>query len=156
MICMTEWRKITYEGGYMVDVATVRRILNSLNESLEHLKSKQGISFEEYKKDRDVQAIVERRLETSIQACIDIGNHIISQQNLGSPSDYGEIFSILAERRILDDKQAERLVRMAGFRNVLTHEYRDILVDKVYDILKNRLSDFYEFAQAILDYLNKF
>ena len=139
----------------MVDVAVVRRILNSLNESLEHLKSKQGILFEKYKRDKDIQAIVERRLETAIQACIDIGNHLISQENWGSPSDYGDIFSILAERGVLDGKEAEKLIRMAGFRNVLIHEYRDVLVDKVHEILKNRLSDFYDFARSILDYLDK-
>jgi len=140
----------------MVDVAVVRRVLSSLNESLEHLKSKRDISLQGYKKDRDTQAIVERRLETAIQACIDIGNHIISRQNLSSPSDYGEIFMILGQNNIIDDKQTEKLIRMAGFRNVLIHEYRDILVDKVYDILQNKLSDFYEFARAILDYLERF
>ena len=140
----------------MVDIAVVRRILNSLNESLEHLKSKQGVSFEEYKKDKDIQAIVERRLETAIQACIDIGNHIISQENMGSPSDYGEIFSILAQKGVINDKQSEKLIRMAGFRNVLIHGYRDILIDKVYEILQNRLSDFYDFAQTILDYMEKY
>jgi len=140
----------------MVDIAVVRRILSSLNESLEHLKSKQNVSFEEYKKDRDIQAIVERKLETTIQACIDIGNHIISSQNLGSPSDYGEIFLILAQKGIINNKQSEKLLRMAGFRNVLIHEYRDILIDKVYEILQNRLSDFYDFAQTILDYLEKY
>jgi uncharacterized protein YutE (UPF0331/DUF86 family) len=96
---------------------------------------------------------VERRLETAIQACIDIGNHIISQQNLGSPADYGQIFLILAEKGIINSKLSEKLIRMAGFRNVLIHEYRDILIDKVYDILQNRLSDFYDFAQAVLEYL---
>jgi len=140
----------------MVDVAVVRRILNSLNESLEHLKSKQSVSFEEYKKDKDIQAIVERRLEKAIQACIDIGNHIIAQQNLGSPADYGEIFLILREKNIIDSEQADRLVKMAGFRNVLIHEYRDILIEKVYDIYKNRLSDFYTFALAILNYLKQY
>ncbi len=140
----------------MVDITVVRKILDSLNESLKHLKSKQNISLEEYKRDRDIQAIIERRLETSIQTCIDIGNHIISQENMGSPSDYGEIFLILAEKRIIDGKQAEKLIRMAGFRNILIYEYRDILIEKVYDIFQNRLPDFYEFAQVILDYLEKY
>lgn len=139
----------------MVDDAVVYRILNSLNDSMEHLKSKRGISLEAYKKDRDIQAIIERKLETAIQACIDIGNHIVSQQNFGSPSDYGEIFSLLAQNKVIDNKLAEKLTRMTGFRNILIHEYRDILVDKVYEILQNRLSDFYEFSQAILDYLKR-
>lgn len=140
----------------MVDIAVVRRILSSLNESLEHLKSKQNVPFEEYKNDRDIQAVVERKLETAIQACIDIGNHIIAQQNLGSPSDYGEIFLILLQKGIINNEQSGKLIKMAGFRNVLIHEYRDILIDKVYDILQNRLSDFYDFARSVLDYLKQY
>ncbi|MBU4251972.1 MAG: DUF86 domain-containing protein [Candidatus Omnitrophica bacterium] len=139
----------------MVDVSVIRRILASLNETLEHLKSKQGVFFEEYKRDRDIQAIVERKLETAIQACIDIGNHIVAQENLGSPSDYGEIFLILAQKGIINGEQAEKIIRMAGFRNIIIHEYRDILIEKVYDVFQNRLADFYEFARIILDYLEK-
>lgn len=137
----------------MVDKSVVYKILDYLNESLRHLESKQTVSFEQYKKDRDIQAIIERKLETAIQACIDIGNHIIAQQNLGSPSEYGEIFLILAENGIINSQAAEKLVKMAGFRNILIHEYRNVLIEKVYDILQNRLSDFYEFAQSILKYL---
>ena len=137
----------------MIDKPVVYRILNSLDESLKHLRSKRGISFKDYKKDKDIQAIAERRLETAIQACIDIGNHIVSQQNLGSPSNYGEIFSLLLQNNIINDEQEKKLVKMAGFRNVLIHEYRDILIEKVYDIFQNRLSDFYGFAQSILKYL---
>lgn len=139
----------------MVDKSVVYKILDSLNESLKHLESKRTVSFEQYKKDRDIQAIIERKLETSIQSCIDIGNHIISQQNLGSPSEYGEIFLILAEKGIINSQAAEKLVKMAGFRNILIHEYRNVLIEKVYDILQNRLSDFYEFAQSILKYLER-
>ena len=62
----------------MVDKSVVYRIMGSLNDSLAHLESKRNVSFEAYRKDRDVQAIVERKLEISIQACIDMGNHIVS------------------------------------------------------------------------------
>lgn len=137
----------------MVDKSVVYRILGSLNDSLAHLESKRNVSFETYRKDKDIQAIVERKLEISIQACIDIGNHIVSQGNLGSPSDYGEIFLILSEKGIISPEQAGKLVKMSGFRNVLIHEYRDILIEKVYDILQSRLSDFYEFAQSSIKYL---
>lgn len=74
---------------------------------------------------------------------------------MGSPSDYGEIFLILTKKGVVNDEQADKLIRMAGFRNVVIHGYRDILIEKVYDILQNRLSDFYEFVEAILDYLEK-
>jgi len=139
----------------MVDKEVVRRILSSLNEALEHLKRKQNITFEMYEKDKDIQAIVERKLETAIQGCIDIGNHIIAQQDLGSPSDYGEIFLILTQNDIIGSEQGKILTKMAGFRNILIHEYRDILSEKVYDVLQNKLSDFYNFAKSILDYIEK-
>ncbi len=137
----------------MVDTDVVKRILNSLNEALEHLKEKKDISLDDYKVNRDIQAIVERRLEIAIQSCIDIGNHIVSQEGLGYPDDYAGIFNILAEKKIIDPELNNKLKKMSGFRNVLIHEYRDIIVEKVYDILQNRLSDFYEFSQVILNYI---
>ena len=137
----------------MVDTDVVKRILNSLNEALEHLKEKKDISLDDYKVNRDIQAIVERRLEIAIQSCIDIGNHIVSQEGLGYPDDYAGIFNILAEKKIIDPELNNKLKKMSGFRNVLIHEYRDIIVEKVYDILQNRLSDFHEFSQVILNYI---
>jgi len=139
----------------MVDTEVIKKILCSLDEGLEHLKSKKDVSWEEYQKDKDIQAIVERRLETTIQACIDIGNHTISQEGMGTPNDYGEIFTILAQNGIIENKEAETMIKMVGFRNVLIHEYREILTKRVYDILQNRLGDFNTFAKRIIEYLNK-
>ncbi|MFH1645725.1 MAG: DUF86 domain-containing protein, partial [Candidatus Omnitrophota bacterium] len=136
----------------MVNVDVIQKILNSLKDNLSELKAKQAVEFEEYKKSKDIQAIVERRLETSIQACIDIGNHIISSENMGTPSNYGEIFLILMQNSVIDQAQADKLSRMAGFRNILIHEYRDILIDKVYDILQNELKDFYSFVDVVLNF----
>jgi len=44
----------------------------------------------------------------------------------------------LSEKEIISSEDAEKLVKMAGFRNILIHEYRDILIEKVYDILKGK------------------
>jgi uncharacterized protein YutE (UPF0331/DUF86 family) len=137
----------------MVDKSVVKKILDSLQQTLADLKAKQTVSFEEYRLNRDIQAIVERRLETAIQACIDIGNHIIAQENLGSPSYYGEIFTILAQHKIISTEQEKCLIKMTGFRNVLIHEYREIIVEKTYHILREKLADIYDFAKSIITYL---
>lgn len=138
----------------MVDIDVINRILTSLNENLNHLESKKGTPFEEYQKNRDIKAIVERKLETSIQACIDIGNHIISQENMGIPNDYGEIFVILGQKNIIPQEIVEAMVKMAGFRNVLIHEYRELLEKRVFTILQSGLKDFYNFSQAIIEYIS--
>ncbi len=49
----------------MVDVPVVHRILNSLNDGLEHLKSKQNVSLEEYKKDYGFTVIFNNVLDYS-------------------------------------------------------------------------------------------
>lgn len=42
---------------------------------------------------------------------------------------------------------------MAGFRNVLVHNYADLDNAIVYGALKKRLGDFDEYARAIVTYL---
>jgi len=42
---------------------------------------------------------------------------------------------------------------MAGFRNILAHDYAEINYDIVYDVLQNRLSEIEEFIQQIKDSL---
>jgi len=44
---------------------------------------------------------------------------------------------------------------MVGLRNILIHEYSSIDLNKVYDILQNKLDDFYKFIEYIEDYLKK-
>ncbi|MDD5434603.1 MAG: DUF86 domain-containing protein [Nitrospira sp.] len=45
---------------------------------------------------------------------------------------------------------------MAGFRNILIHEYASVDISKVYDVLQNRLNDFKKYAGFIDNYLSKF
>jgi uncharacterized protein YutE (UPF0331/DUF86 family) len=138
----------------MVEHILAKRILESLQASLHHLESKKGISLSAYRKNEDMQAIVERRLETAIQACIDLGNHIISHDQLGRPDDYAEIFSILNRHSVISEALEKTMRKMVGFRNLLIHQYRDVLVDMVHKILHENLDDFYQFARAIMAYVN--
>ena len=42
---------------------------------------------------------------------------------------------------------------MAGFRNLLVHEYMQIDLDRVYDLLQNHLGDFRTFVYCIGEFL---
>ena len=44
---------------------------------------------------------------------------------------------------------SKRLAPMAGFRNILVHEYLEIDRHRVYRVLKNDLSDFERFIKAV-------
>ena len=69
---------------------------------------------------------MERNLEVAAQECIDIANRIISMEQLEKPRDaYGAV-EMLGKVGILPREMAERLATIAGFRNILVHEYLEI------------------------------
>jgi len=116
---------------------------------LEPLKTKPRGEFETnpYLKD-----IVERNLEVAAQACIDIANRIITVEGLEKPSDaYGAI-EMLEKAEVLPSDLAHRLAPIAGFRNILVHEYLKIDWDQVLSNLQ-RLADLHKFAEHVKEWM---
>jgi len=101
---------------------------------------------------RDELAAKQALLE-SIEACIDISNHIIVTLGLRRPTDYKDIFLILGEQDILDRTLSLKMQEMAKFRNVLVHRYINIETERLFHLMKNETDDFKEFIKQILDYL---
>lgn len=135
----------------MVNLADEDRIkekLAGLEKQLKSLREKQTIPVEKYEKDGDIQAIVERRLQISIQACIDIGMHIVAEEGPRKPETYADVFTILEEMEVLDSEFSDKLKEKASFRNVLAHDYAEIMNEKVYAQLQD-LETFEEFAKII-------
>ena len=72
-----------------------------LNENIGYLKQMQDLSLEEFLSDFRNYSTVERLLQVSIEACMDMGNHLIASNSFGKPSNYREIFEILGEKEII-------------------------------------------------------
>lgn len=62
----------------------------------------------------------------AIQAAIDVGLHIVSDQRLGEPRTNQEVFDLLERASVLQADLAATLRRVVGFRNVLVHGYDDV------------------------------
>lgn len=91
----------------------------------------------------------------SIEACIDIGNHIIASLGLRRPEDYKDVFVILQENKIIPKNLSERLQDMTRFRNLLVHSYTRIDDRKVFAILTKDVKDIREFIRFILKFIAK-
>jgi uncharacterized protein YutE (UPF0331/DUF86 family) len=117
---------------------------------LEPLKDK---SLEQIQQDTYLQDVIERNFEVAAQACIDIANRIISLENLGKPADYYQAIERLGENGIIPVELARKMAPMAGFRNVLVHQYLEIDQKEVYRYLEN-LDQFYEFDSYIRQWLS--
>jgi uncharacterized protein YutE (UPF0331/DUF86 family)/predicted nucleotidyltransferase len=124
-----------------------------LEESLEKLREKAGLSKEEYLKSSDSQAVVERKFQIATESCLNIGNHIISRLGLRMPEDYASVFVVLAEAKIIPKELAKSMADMARFRNLLVHLYWEINHEKVYKGMKDRIDTLERFKKTIYDFL---
>jgi len=100
-------------------------------------------------KDPLVYGNAERYLQLAIQCVLDISNHIVADLRLNLPADNRELFEMLAEHKVLSKSLSARLTSMAGFRNILVHEYLEIDRKRVFSALKNDLGDFEKFIRAV-------
>jgi len=137
----------------MVNTSLVNKKLQELDKYLDNLKKHEGATKADLENDIDRMWAIERGLQLSIQIILDLGNHILSDE--GVPVDnYADIFDELARLNIIPEDYAAKIKGMAGFRNVLVHEYADIDLDIIVNVLNNSLDDFKEFAKYIKNYIN--
>lgn len=128
--------------------------MEKLSECLTKLEPLKTKSFDDFEQDPYLRDIVERNLEVAAQCCIDIANRVISLEDLEKPQDYYSAFITLGQAGILSLKFARSFAGIAGFRNILVHEYIQIDWHEVYRNL-HRLDDFYQFADCIKAWMKK-
>ncbi len=116
---------------------------------LQPLKDKARIEFDG---DPYLRDIVERNLEIAAQCCIDICHRIILLEGARKPVDYYDAILISGELGVLPLEFARHLAPLAGFRNILVHEYLRLDWDEVYRALHN-LEDLQRFAMLVTDWL---
>lgn len=126
----------------MVRLEIVRKRLNKLDEYLSILDELRQANQEIFNTDPQLYGSAERFLHLAIETTLDMGSHIIADENLGVVNHYRDIPTILADKGIIEAELAQRWIKMIGFRNILVHDYLDIDRSIVYDILQQNLDDF--------------
>jgi len=72
------------------------------------------------------ERFVEHTLQLAIQASLDIGSHIVSDERLGEPETSRDVFRLLGRAGLVPADLLGRLEQMAGFRNVVVHLYQEV------------------------------
>jgi uncharacterized protein YutE (UPF0331/DUF86 family) len=127
--------------------------LKRLEKSLQILQQSSEVPFEELISNDVLLSAVERNLHVAIECILDIGNHIIAEKGFETPEDNEDIIRILGDEKVVPSDFAKRVKGIAGFRNILVHEYTDIDYGLLYNFLTYRLNDLREFALHISSYL---
>lgn len=129
--------------------------MKRLEKALQVLQQSSKVAFEELIDNHVLLSAVERNFQVAIECILDIGNHIIAEKGFETPEDNEDVIRILGDESVIPPDFAEKIKGIAGFRNILVHEYTDIDYRLLYDYLRNRLDDFRELATHISLYLNK-
>jgi uncharacterized protein YutE (UPF0331/DUF86 family) len=138
----------------MTDVAMILERLKKLARYLEFLDKIKSLTYEQYVGNQATQFAVERALQLAIQVVVDIATHILSTSGNLAPDDYRDAILKLAQAGVIPNDYANRISGMAGFRNILVHQYVNIDPRLVYKNLQEQLNDFALFGNYVNEWLN--
>lgn len=71
-----------------------------------------------------------------INRTIDLAEEITTSKNLGFPSEYKELFTLLERAKIIDEKKENKLKDLIILRNRISHRYGTIKKEEIFHALK--------------------
>ena len=129
--------------------------LQALDEYLGYLKDLQKVNKKSFLQDYHQFGLAEHYLHLSIEVLLDVAKLVIIAYGFPRPEESREVFYVLHNKSVINDKLHNELIGASGFRNVLIHEYEKIDKERVYEYLQNDIDQFKEFKQQILRFLRK-
>jgi len=86
-------------------------------------------------------AAAESYLRRALEALLDLGRHVLAKA-FGQPTaEYRDIPRYLADHGVIDEADALRWLKMAGYRNRMVHFYAEVSRAELFDICASKLSD---------------
>lgn len=101
----------------------------------------------------DASDAVILHLWQATQIVIDLAVTACLHFDLGAPSGYADAFRRLEHAKVLPSELAGRLVRAAGFRNVIAHAYETLDMRRVFTAAHDGPRDLIAFLAALRDRL---
>ncbi len=89
-------------------------------------------------------------IQRMCEASIDAAMHMVRRHKLGIPRDSRQAFTMLVNANLLNQQLGKHLEAMVGFRNIVVHNYTEIDMSVVRNILNERLVDMKTFAQLLI------
>lgn len=102
--------------------------------------------YENYTKQDSIILNIQRACE----AVIDLAMHEVRLHHLGVPQESREAFSLLYQAGLITKELGDHMMAMVGFRNVAVHDYQELNLDIVKQIVEKHLDDFLDFAKTMI------
>ena len=89
-------------------------------------------------------------LQRACKATIDLAMHEIRLNQLGIPQESRDAFHMLYKAGLLEKGLADRMMTMVGFRNIAVHDYQELNLDIIKQIIEKHLEDFIRFTSTFI------
>lgn len=138
----------------MISSEVINAMIDLIDENLRLIEEIRSQGFDSFSSSfKDIQA-AKHSLQEAIEACLDIGSHIIAERGFRRADDYKDIYNVLEEEGIIEHVLSSKLQEMAQFRNLLVHRYGKIDTKRLFIIMSEDLKDIREFVKRILKYIS--
>lgn len=137
----------------VLDVAACEAKLALLSDLVADLERHGDVTEAELTADRDRRHVVERVLTQLVDIAVGLNSTLARGTGHRRPSSYRETFDVVAEAGVISGELAVRLRPSAGMRNLLTHEYGRIELDRVAAAVPRAREDYGDYVAQVRDFL---
>jgi uncharacterized protein YutE (UPF0331/DUF86 family) len=138
-----------------IDVIRMRDLLGRIGDAQRQLRALGQAPELEFLADYRNPASAKYLLIVATEAAIDTCNHLVARRGGRTPDSYADCFALVAELGVIDTNLAQRLGRMARFRNLLVHLYWQVDDRRVYQIIHDSLGDLDAFRAQVARWLEQ-
>lgn len=105
----------------------------------------------DFVEDRLKQDAIAINMQRACEQAIDLANHLVKTRKLGIPKDSRDSFQLLVDDKLIPAELGDKLIKMIGFRNVLVHEYQQLDLELMVDVIEHHLDDLLLFTQHAVE-----
>jgi uncharacterized protein YutE (UPF0331/DUF86 family) len=124
-------------------VAIIERCLNRISQTYQGKETKLETDF-------DCQDAILLNLMRACEASIDAAMHVVRINKLGIPQQSRDAFTLMENNGLLTSHVSNRMQSMVGFRNIAVHNYQELSIPILRQILEKHLDDFRLYAKALI------
>ena len=132
-----------------IDKEKIKQRFSEINEAINSAKGLVKLSDEEFWSRKENIAAVKYYLLQAIEAVGGVCVHIAAKKFNKGVSAFGECFEIMEKEGVLEKTLADKLRKMAKFRNKLIHRYWEIENKNILEYARKDFGDFEDFIRAV-------
>jgi uncharacterized protein YutE (UPF0331/DUF86 family) len=133
----------------VVDASVLARKIAAIRDAVARIREVVPETPAAFLADRTAREVVTLNLFLALQETIGLATHWLADDGVAVPETYGDVFSTMAERGVIDAALGERLRAAAGLRNLVAHQYGVLEFARVHAVARAELDDLLAFCDQL-------